>query len=38
MGWDKTSGALVERFSTEAGKEPNTVPGGGIWVSVHSYP
>ena len=30
MGWDKTTGKLVEKFTTEAGPEPNTVPGGGI--------
>ncbi|KAL8752627.1 MAG: hypothetical protein Q9184_005668, partial [Pyrenodesmia sp. 2 TL-2023] len=33
MGWDKTSGNIVERFSTEGGPEPNTVPGGGVWMS-----
>lgn len=33
MGWDKTSGNLVERFTTEAGPEPNTTPGGGVWMS-----
>lgn len=33
MGWDKTSGALVESFTTEAGPEKNTVPGGGVWMS-----
>lgn len=33
MGWDKTSGELVERFTTEAGPEKSTVPGGGIWMS-----
>lgn len=33
MGWDKTSGALVEHFATEGGPEPNTVPGGGVWMS-----
>lgn len=33
MGWDKTSGEIVERFTTEAGPEPNTVPGGGVWMS-----
>ncbi|KAI4115242.1 MAG: hypothetical protein LQ345_004126 [Seirophora villosa] len=33
MGWDKTSGAIVERFSTQGGLEPVTVPGGGIWMS-----
>ncbi|KAL8936038.1 MAG: hypothetical protein Q9216_005133 [Gyalolechia sp. 2 TL-2023] len=33
MGFDKTTGSIVERFTTEGGKEPNTVPGGGIWMS-----
>ena len=33
MGWDKTSGNLVEKFTLEAGPEPNTVPGAGIWMS-----
>lgn len=33
MGWDKSSGELVERFTTEAGPEKATVPGGGIWMS-----
>lgn len=33
MGWDKTSGAIVEHFVTEAGPEPNAIPGGGIWMS-----
>ena len=33
MGWDKTSGELVERFTTEGGPEANTVPGGGVWMS-----
>jgi len=33
MGWDKDTGSLVERFTTEAGKEPNTTPGGGVWMS-----
>lgn len=33
MGWDKTTGTLVEKFTTEAGPEPNTTPGGGIWMS-----
>ncbi|KAI4181434.1 MAG: hypothetical protein L6R41_006629 [Letrouitia leprolyta] len=33
MGFDKTTGAMVEHFSTEGGKEPNTTPGGGIWMS-----
>ena len=33
VGWDKSSGAIVEHFVTEGGPEPNTVPGGGIWMS-----
>ena len=33
VGWDKSSGAIVEHFVTEAGPEPNTVPGGGVWMS-----
>ena len=33
MGWDKTSGNMVERFTTEAGPEKNSVPGGGVWMS-----
>lgn len=33
MGFDKTSGDIVERFSTQGGPEPNTVPGGGVWMS-----
>ncbi len=33
VGWDKTSGSLVERFSTQgAGVGPN-VPGAGVWMS-----
>ncbi|KAH8797370.1 putative glyoxal oxidase precursor [Xylogone sp. PMI_703] len=33
MGWDKTTGTLVERFATEGEGVPNTTPGGGIWMS-----
>lgn len=33
MGWDKTTGNQVEKFTTESGPEPNTVPGAGIWMS-----
>lgn len=33
MGWDKTTGEVVERFTTEGGPEANTVPGGGVWMS-----
>ena len=33
MGWDKTSGKMVERFTTEGGPEPNKTPGAGVWMS-----
>jgi hypothetical protein len=33
MGWDKTTGAIVERYATEGAGVPNTTPGGGIWMS-----
>jgi len=33
MGWDKTTGAVVERFATEGDGVPNTVKGGGVWMS-----
>lgn len=33
MGWDKTSGNMVERFTTEGGPEPNKTPGAGVWMS-----
>lgn len=33
IGWDKTNGKVVERFATEGGPEPNTTPGGGVWMS-----
>ncbi|CAK7566564.1 MAG: hypothetical protein SEPTF4163_004511 [Sporothrix epigloea] len=33
MGFDKTTGAIVERFATEGEGVPNTTPGGGIWMS-----
>ena len=33
MGWDKDSGNLVEHYTMEGGKEPNTTPGGGVWMS-----
>ncbi|KAL8794079.1 MAG: hypothetical protein Q9195_003379 [Heterodermia aff. obscurata] len=33
MGWDKDTGSLVEHFTTEAGPEKNSVPGGGVWMS-----
>ena len=33
VGWDKTSGALVEQMATEGAGVPNTVPGAGVWMS-----
>jgi hypothetical protein len=33
MGWDKTTGAIVERMATEGAGVPNTTPGGGVWMS-----
>lgn len=33
MGFDKTSGAVVERYATEGDGVPNTTPGGGVWMS-----
>lgn len=33
MGFDKTTGAVVERYATEGDGVPNTTPGGGIWMS-----
>ncbi|KAI5363831.1 putative quinoprotein alcohol dehydrogenase-like superfamily [Septoria linicola] len=33
IGFDKTTGAIVEAFATQGGAEANTVPGGGIWMS-----
>ncbi|ERF72227.1 hypothetical protein EPUS_02114 [Endocarpon pusillum Z07020] len=33
VGWDKTSGALVERFATEGAGVGPTVPGAGVWMS-----
>ena len=33
MGFDKTTGEIVERFATEGEGVPNTTPGGGIWMS-----
>lgn len=33
VGWDKTSGALVEQFATEGAGVANTVPGAGVWMS-----
>ncbi|KAI0470505.1 WSC-domain-containing protein [Xylariaceae sp. FL0804] len=33
IGWDKTTGAVVESFATEGGPEPVDVKGGGVWMS-----
>jgi WSC domain len=33
MGWDKTTGANVERYAMEGAGVPNTTPGGGVWMS-----
>ncbi|KAH8801520.1 WSC domain-containing protein [Xylogone sp. PMI_703] len=33
MGWDKTTGATVERLAMEGAGVPNTTPGGGVWMS-----
>ncbi|KAE8454316.1 hypothetical protein EG329_005241 [Mollisiaceae sp. DMI_Dod_QoI] len=33
MGWDKTTGANVERWATEGAGVPNTTPGAGVWMS-----
>ncbi|TVY80927.1 WSC domain-containing protein [Lachnellula suecica] len=33
MGWDKTTGATVERYATEGAGVPNTTPGAGVWMS-----
>ncbi|KJX97614.1 hypothetical protein TI39_contig476g00008 [Zymoseptoria brevis] len=33
IGFDKTSGAIVEAFAMEGGPEANSVPGGGVWMS-----
>ncbi|KJR85010.1 uncharacterized protein SPSK_11004 [Sporothrix schenckii 1099-18] len=33
MGFDKTTGTVVERYATEGDGVPNTTPGGGIWMS-----
>ncbi len=33
MGFDKSTGNVVERFATQGGTEPNTTPGGGVWMS-----
>ena len=33
IGWDKTTGAIVERFATQGAGVANTVPGAGVWMS-----
>ncbi|KAF2640189.1 Pyrrolo-quinoline quinone [Massarina eburnea CBS 473.64] len=33
IGFNKKTGEVVEMFTMEGGPEPNTVPGGGIWMS-----
>lgn len=33
IGWDKTTGNIVERWSTEGEGVPSDVKGGGIWMS-----
>jgi hypothetical protein len=33
IGYHKTTGKIVEAFATEGGPEPNTVKGGGVWMS-----
>ncbi|KAL3424975.1 fungistatic metabolite [Phlyctema vagabunda] len=33
MGWDKTTGATVERMAMEGAGVPNTTPGAGVWMS-----
>ncbi|WVR00301.1 hypothetical protein IAU59_007444 [Kwoniella sp. CBS 9459] len=33
MGWDKSSGKIVERYATEGQGVKNTVPGAGVWMS-----
>ncbi|KAH8653201.1 WSC domain-containing protein [Tricladium varicosporioides] len=33
MGWDKATGATVERWATEGAGVPNTTPGAGVWMS-----
>lgn len=33
MGFNKATGAIVESFATQRGPEPNTVEGGGVWMS-----
>ncbi|OCF32159.1 hypothetical protein I316_06073 [Kwoniella heveanensis BCC8398] len=33
MGWDKSTGQIVERYATEGQGVRNTVPGAGVWMS-----
>ncbi|KAG9944983.1 WSC domain-containing protein, partial [Aureobasidium melanogenum] len=33
IGFHRTTGAVVEAFAMEGGPEPNTIPGGGVWMS-----
>ncbi|KPI43427.1 putative fungistatic metabolite [Cyphellophora attinorum] len=33
FGWDKSSGKIVEQFTTEGAGVGPTVPGGGVWMS-----
>ena len=33
VGHNKRTGAVVEMFATQGGPEPNSIPGGGIWMS-----
>lgn len=33
IGFHKKTGKIVEAFASEGGPEPNTVPGGGVWMS-----
>lgn len=33
MGWDKTTGKVVEHFATEGKGVPNDIKGAGIWMS-----
>lgn len=33
IGFNKKTGAIIEAFATQGGPEPNTVRGGGVWMS-----
>lgn len=33
MGWDKTTGAVVERYATEGAGVDSQTKGGGVWMS-----